>query len=177
MTKAEKTALVERLSSSLAETPSFYLLDIGGMSVESSNAFRRKMQEGGYRVEMVKNTLLKKALENHALDYSEVYPALSQTSAIVMVDGETASAPAKLLKDFRGDADRPSLKAAFIEESTYLGDEQLVPLTKLKSKTDLLGEIVTLLQSPPKNLLSLLQSGEQKIAGLIKALEERGESA
>ena len=122
---------------------------------------------------MVKNTLAKKAMESfpEERNYSAVFEALKGTTAILFT--ETANLPAKVLKDYRKDGKKPSLKAAYIETAIFLGDDQLDILVKLKSKEELVGEIIGLLQSPAKNVIGALKSGGSTIAGLVKALGER----
>ncbi|MFW5659072.1 MAG: 50S ribosomal protein L10 [Bacteroidota bacterium] len=172
MTKAEKIQLTETLVEQFKEHPSFYILDIGNMPVMNSNAFRNKMRENGLQVQMVKNTLIKKALEQLEGDFTELDDVLKGSSALVFV-GEKANAPAKALKDFRGDGDKPALKAASIEEAFFIGDEKLDELSKLKSKEDLIAEVISLLQSPAKNVISALQSPGGKLAGILQTLSER----
>ena len=124
-------------------------------------------------MKVVKNTLIKKALEAapEEKNYADLYQALKGHTAILFT--ETANTPAKLIKEFRGDDEKPELKAAYIESDVYIGDDQLDALASLKSKDDLLAEVITLLQSPAKNVIGSLKSGGQTIAGLLKALEER----
>lgn len=172
MTKTEKIQFTESLVEQFNEHDSFYLLNIGDMPVLKSNEFRNKLREKGLKVQMIKNTLIKKALEQTEGDFSELNPVLEGSSALVFV-GETANAPAKTVKDFRGDGNRPMLKAASIEQAFYIGDEQLDTLSKLKSKEELVAEVISLLQSPAKNVISSLQSGGGKLAGILQTLSER----
>ena len=120
---------------------------------------------------VVKNTLLKKALEQSEGKFEELYDSLKDSTSIMFCD--TGNIPAKLIRDFRKDHDRPVLKAAFVEESIYLGDEQLEMLSALKSKDELIGDVLALLQSPMKNLLSALQSGGNNLAGVLNALSRK----
>lgn len=175
MTKAEKTATIEALKERLSEVEHFYLTDSSTLSVEQVNKFRRLCFEKGVEMKVVKNTLIRKALESapEEKNYTGLYEALVGHTAILFT--ETANTPAKLIKDFRGDKEKPALKAAYINSDVYIGDDQLDALATLKSKEDLLAEIIALLQSPAKNVLGALQSGGHTLSGLLKALEERGE--
>ena len=177
MTRAEKAAAIEELKGKFEQTPFFYITDASTLTVEQINSFRRKCFEKDIEMRVVKNTLAIKALETYPEEkgYAPLKDALKGPSAILFT--AVANAPAKVLKEFRVGSEKPTLKAAYIDTAVFIGDEQIESLTKLKSKEDLLGEVITLLQSPIKNLLSALNSGEQTIAGLVKALEERGESA
>jgi large subunit ribosomal protein L10 len=120
---------------------------------------------------VVKNTLLMKAMERSGKNYGELYGSLAGTTAVMFC--EVGNVPAKLIKEFRKTGDKPQLKAAFVEECAYLGDNQLDALVAIKSKNELLGDIIGLLQSPAKNVISALQSGGGKIAGIVKTLSER----
>lgn len=173
MTKEEKAAIVEELSAKLAEQPNFYLLDMGGMSVAQSNTFRAKLFEAGLEVHMFKNTLIKKALEGQEDSHGELYESLKQPSSLILVGSDNANAPAKVLKEFRKGSDKPTLKAAFIESSAYIGDDQIEGLSKLKSKAELLGEIIGLLQSPMANVMGSLKSGGDTLHGLLQTLAAR----
>ena len=123
-------------------------------------------------MKVAKNTLIKKALEAASGDYSELYVALKGSSSIMFC--KSASAPAKLIKQLRKAGDKPLLKAAYIDTAVFIGDNQLEPLANLKSKEELVGDIIALLQSPAKNVISGLKSGGNKIAGIVKTLQERG---
>ncbi len=174
MTREEKAQIIQQLSDQLAEYPSFYLTDTSEMSVDQVNDFRRQLFEKGLSVQVVKNTLLTKAMENYEDKFDKAFSVLKGTTAIVFT--ETANAPAKVLNEFRKTHEKPLLKAAWLEEDIYIGDEQIKPLSELKSKDELLGEIIGLLQSPAKNVISALQSGGQKLAGILQTLEERDEN-
>ena len=165
--------MVKELTETFKTFPNFYIADTGGMSVADVNDLRGKCFENKVKMQVVKNTLIKKALLNMDDEYDDVDPALKQTSALFFVDAENPSVPAKVIKDFRGDKEIPRLKAAVIDSAVFLGDDQLTMLSTLKSKTELIGEVVGLLQSPAKNVISALKSGGSTIAGLLKALEER----
>lgn len=177
MTREEKTAVIEELKDKFSESPFFYVTDSSAMTVEQINALRRKFFEKGVQMRVVKNTLVKKALEGVAGDndnYNGLYEALKGPTTILF--SEVANLPAKVLKDFRKEKDtgKPAVKAAYIDSAIYIGDDQLEALANLKSKEDLLGELINLLQSPMSNLLSQLGSGGQNVMGLLKAIEERG---
>lgn len=173
MRKEEKVEIIEFLKDKFTNTPFFYLTDASKLSVEDVNKFRRACFDKGIEMKVVKNTLAKIAMESieNGDRYAPIFDALKGPTAILFTD--TANAPGKVLKEFRKQHDRPILKAAYIEESIYIGDEQIDALATLKSKEDLLGDVILLLQSPIKNVLSGLQSGGQTIAGLLKTLEER----
>lgn len=173
MTKEEKVALVEDLGKVLQDTPNIYVADVGGLNVADFGDIRRQCFENGIKVQVVKNTLLKKALEKAEGNYDELYGALKDQTTVFFVDGENVSGPAKVIKKFRESSEKPVLKAAYVDEAVFLGDDQLEALSKLKSKGELIGDIILLLQSPVKNVLGSLQSGGQTLAGLIKTLQER----
>lgn len=173
MTKEEKIEVVQDLSATLADFPNIYIADMGGMTVSEVSDLRRLCHEAGVKLQVVKNTLLKKALEDAAGNYDELYDTLKQQSSVFFVN-EDVNVPAKILKKYRDkNKDKPILKAAYVGEAVFIGDDQLESLTKLKSKNELIGDIILLLQSPAKNVLGALQSGGQKLAGIIKTLQER----
>lgn len=176
MNKAEKTQFIETLSAKLKDAEYFYVTDSSALTVEQVNNLRRQLFEKGIEMKVVKNTLMRKALDTlpEEKNVAGLYETLIGPTSILFT--EVANAPAKILKEFRKKHDKPVLKAAYIDTDVFLGDDQIGPLSELKSKEDLLGEVIGLLQSPAKNVLSALQSGSQTIAGLIKALEERGEN-
>lgn len=178
MTREEKVALVEALTEKIKEFPNLYITDTAGMTVSEVNDLRRKCFESDLEVKVIKNTLIRKALDNVEGDFSEAYGSLKNHSAVFFASAENPSAPAKLIKSFRKDnnVEKPFLKAAIIETSIYTGDETLETLTSLKSKDELIGEVITLLQSPAKNVIGALQSGGSKLAGIIKTLQEREEA-
>lgn len=178
MNKTEKTAAIEELKEKFEETNYFYLADASTMTVADVNKFRRLCFESGVSMQVIKNTLVKKALEDTPAEknYAGVLEALHGPTAILFSNNPEAPANsvAKMLKDYRkSGSERPLLKAAYVDSAVFIGDDQLDALTKLKSKQDLLGEVIGLLQSPARNLISALQSGGSTIAGLVKALEER----
>lgn len=176
MNKQEKGQLIEELSEKLSTTSHFYVADAAGMSVAQTNAFRRLCFEKGIEYKVVKNSLIQKALEKQEVDYSKMYDALKGFSGILF-SPEVGNAPAKLIKEFRkkNNIDKPLFKAAALDTDVYVGEENLTMLSELKSKQELLGDIVGLLQSPAKNVISALQSGGHKISGLVQALEERAQ--
>ena len=171
MNKQEKNQMIEVLDGMLNDNNNFYLADISGLTAEENSALRRLCFKRDVSLQVVKNTLLKKALENNNADFSELYDVLVGNTSIMQA--EAGNAPAKVIKEFRKKNDKPILKAAHVEESLYIGDENLSALADLKSKDELIGDIITLLQSPAKNVISSLQSGGNKLSGIVKALEER----
>jgi len=174
MTRTEKSQFIEALSTQLQESEYFYVTDSSALTVEQVNILRRQLFENGIEMKVVKNTLMRKALDKlpPEKNVSQLYEALKGPTSIMFT--EVANAPAKILKEFRKTHDKPVLKAAYIDSDVFLGDEQIGTLSELKSKEDLLGEVIGLLQSPARNVLAALQSGSQTLAGLVKALEERG---
>ena len=163
MTKEEKAVVINNLAEQLNEYPHFYLTDIETLNAEQTAQLRRKCFENEIKLVVVKNTLFGKALEK-----------AEKADADLMKFATTAKAPAVVIKEFRKKSEKPVLKAAFVEECVYVGDNQLDALCNIKSKEELIGEIVSLLQSPAKNVISALQANAgQKIAGLVKTLEER----
>lgn len=176
MTRAEKTQLIEDLSVKLKEAEYFYITDSSFLTVEQVNNLRRQFFEKGIEMKVVKNTLVRKALESlpEEKNVKKLYDVLTGPTSILFA--EVANAPAKVIREFRKSHDKPVLKAAYIDSDVFVGDDQIGALAELKSKEDLLGDVIMLLQSPIKNVVASLQSGSQTIAGLLKALEERGES-
>ena len=173
MTREEKIQAIDTLEEVISSNNVLYLSDISGIDAEQSSKLRRLCHSKGIKLQVVKNTLLKKALEKAEKDYEPFYVTLKGNTSLMT--SEVGNAPAKLIKEFRKKSDRPILKGAFIDESFYIGDDQLEMLANLKSKEELIGEIITLLQSPAKNVISALQSGPQTIAGIVKTLGERAE--
>lgn len=174
MDKSQKNIEIAALKEKFEEYSFFYLCDPETLTVEKTNAFRRTCFNSGVEYKVAKNTLIVKALEQiTGNDYSQIIPLLhGQTGIMFAKDG---AVPGKILKEFRTKNERPLLKGAYIDSDVFVGDNQLEVLAKLKSKQELLGEIVTLLQSPIQNVISgLTGSSSQKVAGLVKALEERG---
>ena len=172
MNKNEKQLMIDDLSKRLDDNNVIYITDISDLDAVATSALRRQCFAKNIKLSVVKNTLLKKAMENvQGKDFTELYDVLPGPTAIMLSD--TGNLPAKLIKDFRKKNDKPVLKGAFVEESVYVGDEQLNSLVDIKSKDELLGEIVGLLQSPAKNVISALTSSKNTIAGLVKTLSEK----
>jgi large subunit ribosomal protein L10 len=172
MDKNEKQLMIDDLSKRLDDNNVIYITDISDLDAVATSALRRQCFAKNIKLSVVKNTLLKKAMENvQGKDFTELYDILPGPTAIMLSD--TGNLPAKLIKDFRKKNDKPVLKGAFVEESVYVGDDQLNSLVDIKSKDELLGEIVGLLQSPAKNVISALTSGKNTIAGLVKTLSEK----
>ena len=173
MTKEEKNQFIDVLDKSIQENSNFYLADISGLSAEESSNLRRLCFKREVSLQVVKNTLLKKALEKNDSNYEELYDVLKGNTSIMFTDA--ANAPAKVIKEFRKKHDKPVFKAAHLDASFYIGEEYLDTLSELKSKNELIAEIVALLQSPVKNVISSLQSGGSKLSGIVKTLAERAE--
>ncbi|QQR97132.1 MAG: 50S ribosomal protein L10 [Sphingobacteriales bacterium] len=171
MTRAEKQATIDSLKDTFASNTYFYFTDTSGLNVEDISKLRRICFEKGIQIQVAKNTFIKKALDACGKYTDEYEPVLHGTTALMF--SETGNLPAKVLKDFRGDKDKPVLKAASIDSALFIGDNQLAALVALKSKNELIGDVIGLLQSPAKNVISALKSSSNKIAGLVKALEER----
>lgn len=173
MTREEKNDAIEVLTGKVNDANIFYLADIAGLDAETSSNLRRSCFKGDVQLEVVKNTLLRKALEKADGEYEELYDALKGNTSIMF--STVGNVPAKIIKDFRKKSDKPLLKGAFIEEAIFIGDENLDALVAIKSKEELLGEIIGLLQSPAKNVVSALQSSGGTIAGIVKTLSEKPE--
>jgi large subunit ribosomal protein L10 len=172
MEKKAKNQEIATLKEKFSNSTYFYLTDSSTLSVEKINKFRRLCFNSGIEYRVSKNTLIKKALEQVGTGYEQLFPLLNgPTGVMFATDGASA---AKVLKEFRKGNDKPTLKGAYIDTDVFIGDNQIAVLASLKSKKELLGEIIGLLQSPARNVISALQaSSGQKIAGLLKALEER----
>jgi large subunit ribosomal protein L10 len=173
MRKEDKLAIIESITEHLNNNPNFYLTDTSTLNAENTAKLRRLCFSRDIKLLVVKNTLLRKAMERTGKDMSELEPALKGATSVMFA--EAGNAPAKLIKEFRKTSDRPILKGAYIEESVYLGDNQLDFLINVKSKYDLIGDLVALLQSPARNVIGALQSGGQKLSGIVKTLSERPE--
>ena len=171
MTREEKSQVIEDLTAQLADSANIYLADISGLNADTTSKLRRSCFKANVKLAVVKNTLLAKAMESSEKDFGELPEILKGNTSIML--SETGNAPAKVIKEFRKKSDRPLLKGAFIEEAIYIGDDQLDALVDIKSREELIGEIVGLLQSPAKNVISALKSGGSTIAGLVKTLQER----
>jgi len=173
MRKEEKGQIIDKLVAEINSYPHLYITDVSGLNAANTSALRRMCFEKEIKLVVTKNTLLKKAFERVNGNYEELYGVLKTPSAVMF--STEGSTPAKLIKEFlkKKKLERPSLKAAYVEESVYVGAEMLDTLVAIKTKNELIGEVVALLQSPAKNVLSALQSGKYLIAGLVKTLSER----
>ena len=172
MTREEKNKQIEDLMTILDATNNLYIADTSGLNAEQTSDLRRACFKADIEMTVVKNALLKKAMERSPKNFDDIYEALKGNSSIMI--SEVGNAPAKLIKDFRKKSNKPLLKAAYIDEAIFVGDNQLDTLVNLKSKNELIGDIILLLESPMKNVISALQGGGgQTIAGLLKTLEER----
>ncbi len=173
MRKEEKTQIIESISAQIKETPNFYITDISGLNAEATSKLRRACFEKGIKLVVVKNTLFHKALmEMNNEEIALLYPSLEGPTAIMYT--ETPNAPAKLIKEYAKDgAEKPALKAAYVQECSFVGANKLDELCNIKSREELIGDIVGLLQSPARNVISALQSAGGKLAGIVKTLSER----
>lgn len=173
MKKEDKSTIIKEIESTLGQYAHFYLTDIGGLNAEQTSELRRTCFNQKIKLLVVKNTLLRKALENSENDFSQLYDILKGETSLMLSD--TGNAPAKLIKDFskKNKAKKPVLKAAYVEESFYIGEGMLEELVHIKSKNELIGDIIGLLQSPAKNVVSALQSGGTTIHGVLQTLSEK----
>lgn len=174
MTREEKKAVIDSLSARLNAHPHFYLVDIAGLNAQDTSVLRKKCFEANVKLVTVKNTLFSKALEGCGRgDFGGIESVLRGSTAVFFSD--VANAPAKLIKEFRTPERRAVLKAAYAEESVYVGDDQLEVLASLKSHDELVADVIALLESPAKNVISSLQSGAHILSGVVKTLSERVE--
>lgn len=173
MTREEKSQVIETLTAQLSENATIYLADISGLDAGATSNLRRACYKAGVKLNVVKNTLLAKAMEASDKDFGELSGVLKGNTSLMV--SEASNAPAKVIKEFRKKSEKPLLKGAFIEETIYVGDDQLDALVDIKSREELIGDIIGLLQSPAKNVISALKSGGNTIAGLVKTLSERPE--
>ena len=171
MTREEKSQVIEALTTKLADENVIYLADISGLNALDTSNLRRACFKANVKLAVVKNTLLAKAMEKSDKDFGELPTTLKGNTSLMVA--ETGNAPAKLIKEFRKKSDKPVLKGAYIEEAVFVGDDQLDTLVSIKSKEELIGDIIGLLQSPAKNVVSALQSGGNKLSGILKTLSER----
>lgn len=174
MKKEDKQVIIDNIASTLKEYSAVYLTQTTGLDAEMTSALRRAAFKADVKIIVVKNTLVKKAMEMSDVDYSGLYPALAGSTSLML--SNTGNAPAKLIKDFlkkNKNAKLPLLKAAFVEESVYMGAEQLDALCSIKSKNELIADVVALLQSPAKNVVSALTSGGAKIHGILETLSNK----
>ena len=173
MRKEDKKIIIDSILAELQACPNFYLTDISDLNAEKTSQLRRQCFNSGIKMLVVKNTLLHKAMQQMDKEYNDLFDVLKGQTAVMLC--ETGNAPAKLIKNFRQKSDRPILKGAFIEECCYVGDELLDTLCNIKSKNDLIADVIALLQSPMKNIISGLQSGGHKLSGILETLSEKAE--
>lgn len=175
MLKTEKAQVIDQLREKINNTPNIYVADSSSLTVEQVNKLRALCFEKGVEMKVVKNTLAIKAMEPNAEEknYTPLFDVLKGPTTLLFSD--VSNAPAKIIKEFRKSADKPVLKAAYIDTDVFVGDDQVDALVALKSKDELIGDVIMLLQSPAKNVISALKSGGSTIAGLVKTLQERGE--
>lgn len=171
MTREEKANVIQDLTTQLGDNPTIYLADISGLDAKTTSDLRRACFKADIKLSVVKNTLLAKAMEASEREFGELPEVLKGNTSLMF--SEIGNAPAKLIKNFRKKSDKPLLKGAFVEEAVYIGDENLDALVSIKSKEEMIGEIIGLLQSPAKNVISGLKSGGGKLAGILKTLSER----
>ena len=171
MTREEKSQVIEDLTAELANNANIYLADISGLNAQTTSEFRRACFKANVKLAVVKNTLLEKAMEASDRDFGNLSSVLKGNTSVMY--SEIGNVPAKLIKTFRKKALKPLLKGAFIEECVYIGDDQIDMLIDIKSKEELLGELIGLLQSPAKNVISALKSSGGKLAGILKTLSEK----
>ena len=173
MNKTDKGTTIEALKDKFDASSFFYLADASSMTVAQITKFRRLCYEKGIEVKVVKNTLARKAMEAlpESRGFKDIFDALHGPTAVLFSD--QGNLPARILKEFRGSGDKPVLKAAYIDSAVFKGDDQIEVLIAIKSKNELIGELIALLQSPARNVIGALQSGGHKLAGLVKALEDR----
>jgi len=175
MTREEKAKIIDELSDKFANNSHFYITDASGFTVAQVNNFRRLCFKSGVEYRVYKNTLIQKALERQKnADFSPVFGTLKGFSGVIF-SKESGNTPAKVIKEFRTKMEgKPVLKAASINSDLFIGDENLKMLVELKSKNELIGDVLAALQAPAKNVISALLSSKNTVAGLVKALEERG---
>ncbi len=171
MRKEEKSAIIEQIASTIQEYGNFYLTNIDALNAEKTSALRRECFKSEVKMMVVKNTLLEKALGTIEGDFSGLVSAMKGNTAVMF--SQTANAPAKLIKAFAKEAGKPELKAAYVQECVYVGADQLDALVNIKSREELIGDVIMLLQSPAKNVISALSSGGQTIHGVLTTLAER----
>jgi len=171
MTREEKSRVIEELTAQLANSNVVYIADISNLNAETTSNLRRACFKAGIQLNVVKNSLLEKAMEASVNDYGDLPSVLKGNTSIMIA--ENGNAPAKIIKEFRKKSDKPLLKGAYIFQAVFVGDNQLDALVSLKSKDEVIGEIIGLLQSPAKNVISALKSSGGKIAGIVKTLSER----
>jgi len=173
MRREEKNAIINSLAERLKEFSHFYLTDTAQLNAADTSDLRRKCFNNNIKLVVVKNTLLQRALEQSNGNFEELYPVLKGTTSIMFT--HSGNVPAKLIKEFRKKHDKPVLKGAYVQESVYVGDNMLDELVSVKTKEELIGDIIMLLQSPAKNVISALQSGGNTIHGVLDTLSQREE--
>lgn len=173
MKREEKDIIVNSLVDQLNDSPHFYLTDSSALNAEATSLLRRRCFESKVKMVVVKNTLLKRALEKTDYKVEELYDVLKGSTSIMLT--ETGNSPAKLIKEFRKKFEKPLIKAAYVEECVYIGDDQLENLVNVKSKDELLGDLIGLLQSPMKTVISQLKSGNNILAGVLETLSDKNE--
>jgi large subunit ribosomal protein L10 len=172
MTREEKSQVIQDLTGKLTDNPVIYLADISGLNASDTSNLRRACFKANIKLAVVKNTLLAKAMESSDKDFGELPSVLKGNTSLMMA--EIGNAPAKVIKAFRkGKQEKPILKGAYVEEAVYVGDDQLDNLVNIKSKEEVIGDIIGLLQSQAKNVISALQSGGGKIHGILQTLSEK----
>ncbi|ALU75456.1 50S ribosomal protein L10 [Tenacibaculum finnmarkense] len=171
MTREDKLQVIQDLTARLADTSTIYLADISGLDAVTTSNLRRACFKANVELAVIKNTLLAKAMEASDKDFGDL-PAVLKGNTSMMIS-EVSNAPAKVIKEFRKKSEKPLLKGAFVEESVYVGDDQLDALVNIKSREELIGDIISLLQSPAKNVVSALQSGGNKLSGILKTLSDK----
>ncbi len=172
MKKEDKAQVIEMIGNTLAEYSCVYLAQTSGMNAEKTSELRRACFKGDIKMLCVKNTLLKEAIKASEADYSELYGLLHGETTLLL--SNVGNAPAKLLKSFRKKDDTlPVLKGAYVEETVYVGEENLETLANIKSKNELIADVVALLQSPAKNVISALNSGAGKLHGILETLSKK----
>lgn len=172
MKKEDKALIIEQIKETLGQYSSLYLTTTSGLNAARTSDLRRACFKAEVKMMCVKNTLLRKAMEQSDVDYSELYDLLKGETTLLL--SNVGNAPARLIKDFRQKNDTlPALKGAYVEESVYVGEEQLEVLSNIKSKNELIADIVALLQSPAKNVISALQSGGNKLHGILETLSKK----
>lgn len=175
MNKQEKEAIVSDLADQFRNYKFVYITDTANLTAAKDNSLRRSLHKHGIRLQVAKNTLIRKAMELSGNDYGDLPSVLVGSSSLMF--SEEAKVPAVAIKEFRKSSDKPVLKGAYIDSDVFIGDKELDALIKLKSKDELIGEVIGLLQSPATNVISALKSGGDKLAGIVKTLEERENAA
>ena len=171
MNKAEKIKVIDNLTLSLSSSKNLYLADISGLNASQTSDLRRACYKANIKLSVVKNTMLARAIDASEKDFGEISSVLKGNTSLMFSDA--GNAPAKVIKEFRKKNEKPILKAAYIEEAVYIGDSQLEALVAIKSREELVAEVVGLLQSPVKNVISALKSGGNNLSGVLKTLSER----